>query len=197
MIERATFAEGLMRLAVATRAQDVNRGTVAVYHDALAPQTTADEWDRITRVAVASGRWRYFPTVAELLDALREFRGERLPEAEAAEAYQRVLDAGIYTPQGGTGWTFRAVRESCGTAAAEAFLAAGGDAAFRSTWDESKRRERFIQAYARAVRADAGTRLLPAAPQRRFLPAGEPPSRDEARALLRIVQRRAREAGGA
>lgn len=194
MIDRATFTEGLMRLAVATRAQDVNGGTVAVYFDALAPQATPEAWRAFTLAAVAAGRFKFFPTVAELLDALREHRGERLPEAEAVEAYERVLGCGIYTPQGGTSWSFRAVREACGPAAAEAFLAAGGDNGFRSTWDEAKRRAAFVRAYAQAVRADAGARLLPAGPSR-ALAAGDErrePTRAEAGRLLKVVAERAR-----
>jgi hypothetical protein len=187
-----------MRLAVATRAQDVNRGTVEVYFDALAPRADDGEWRRFTVAAVASGRFRFFPTVAELLDALHEHRGERLPEAEAVEAYERVLGAGTYTPQGGTTWNYRAVRESCGVAAAEAFLAAGGDGAFRSNWDEAKRRAAFVRAYAAAVRDDASKRLLPTGPMR-ALAAGDDhhePTRAEAGSILRLVGERAR-AGGA
>jgi hypothetical protein len=193
VIDRETFAEGIMRLAVAARAQDVNRGTVAVYFDALGPQTTADEWRALTLAAVASGRFRYFPTVRELLDALREHRGERAPEVEATDAYERVLGCGTYTAEGGTSWTFRAVKEACGVAAAEAFLAAGGDSAFRTTWDEAKRRERFTRAYAEAVRCDASTRLLPAGPTR-ALASGEErgdPSREDAGRLLRFISERA------
>jgi hypothetical protein len=160
-----------MRLAVAARAQDVNRGTVEVYFDALCPQTTAEEWGCFTRDAVASGRFRFFPTVAEILEALREYRGERLPEAEAIEAYEHVLSAGTYTPNGGTSWNYRAVREACGDAAAEAFLASGGDLAFRANWDESKRRQRFVSAYAATARSASRTRLLGSTQSARALPA--------------------------
>jgi len=185
---RAEFARGLVRIAVGCRLT-LDDATAEVYAEALADQTTADEWEAFTRAAVASGRWRFFPTLAEVLDVLREHRGERPPEAEAAEAYERVLAAGEYTPGGGTTWTFRRIAETCGRAAADAFLAAGGDAAFRTTWDEPKRRERFVREYATAVRCDPATRLLTASP-RLALAAGDEraePSRDEAQALLRIV----------
>lgn len=188
MIERAVFAEGLSRIGVATRVE-VSEAMFNVYHDAIGPQTTADEWRHFTRAAVASGRWRFFPTVAELLDGLREHRGERLPEVEASDAYERVLTSGVYTPQGGTSWTYRGVKEACGVATAEAFVAAGGDSAFRSTWDEAKRRERFVRAYASATRNDPATRLLPAGP-RLALTAGDErrePTRGEAGALLRRI----------
>ena len=111
----------------------------------------------------------------------QQCRRWRMPEVdgaapldqEAVQAYERILEAGTYTPEGGTSWTFRGVRDGCGVAAAEAFIAAGGNAAFVTSWDEAKRRERFIAAYAETARCAPETRLLPAGKEQKALPAGD------------------------
>lgn len=183
---RAEFTKGVMRLAVACQ-RAADDAVLEVYYDALARQATAEEWETFCRATVASGRFRFFPTVAELVDALHEHRGGRPLDAEAGEAYERVLSSGNYTPNGGTSWDHRTVRRECGRAAAEAFLAAGGPRAFVTTWDEAKTRERFLRAYITAIRSDPGARLLPMEAERRALPAADGPTEGEARALLRRV----------
>lgn len=197
MIDRATFAEGLSRLAIATQAQDVNEATLNVYFDALGQRTSAEEWRRFSLAVVASGRFRFLPTVAEILDALREGRGERPLEVEAIETYERVIASGQYTPAGGTFWEFRRVRETCGEAAAQSFLAAGGNAAFRTDWDEPKRRSEFVRVYVKTVRSDPATRLL-ATSRRPALAVGaepEAPGRAEAGSLLRLIHEKAGKVG--
>ena len=162
------FQRALSRISAGCR-QELDDLTLEVYTEALCYQTTADEWERFTREAVASGRFSWFPKVVELLDALREFRGLPNLDAEAVAAYERVLDAGVYSAEG-TSWQFRAVVDSCGKAAAEAFLEAGGHNAF--AWggrDEPKRRERFVSAYRAAAREDESARLLPPAPVKGLL----------------------------
>jgi hypothetical protein len=183
VIEAAEFAEGLTRIGIAVR-QPADAATIAVYHDVIGPYTTAEEWRAFVRWALVAARWRWLPKVPEIQDSLREFRGERPLMSEATDAYERVLKAGQYTPEGGTVWIYRAVRETCGDAAAEAFLAAGGNAAFATTWDEGKRRERFAAAYVVAVRAEPTAGLLPAGPTK-ALPSGEaPPTREDAAAVV-------------
>jgi hypothetical protein len=168
VIDKLLFAEGLARVGIAVR-QPADAATLRVYHDALADQTSADEWPAFCEWAVRSCAFAWFPKVAEFLDALRRFRGERPVGAEATAAYERVLAAGTYTAECGASWTYRGVLEACGKAAADAFLAAGGHLAFATTWDEGKRRERFVVAYAEALRAEPGSRLLPAASERKAL----------------------------
>ena len=190
-MNRSDFVKGLTRVAVACR-MTLDDATVEVYADALMHQSTAEEWDTFTRAAVASGRFRFFPTVAELVDALNEHRGGRPLEVEAGLAYERTLAAGTYTPQGGRTWTFRGVVSCCGEAAAEAFMAAGGHSAFATTWDEAKRRERFGRAYVAAVRAEPSARLLPDPSDERALPTGEhEPTLEEARDILRKIDAKA------
>jgi hypothetical protein len=179
------FGRGLARIVKACR-QEVDDVTLEVYTEALCYDTEPAEWDAFTLHVVRSGRFSWFPKVAELIDALREFRGERPLYLEAAEAYARVMDAGQYTAEGGTSWNYRTVAERCGRAAAEAFLAAGGPTAFATTWDEARRRERFLAAYQQAAREVPASRLLPAGPEAKALPPAPdaPISDTEAKGFL-------------
>ena len=199
MVEVEAFTVGLTRIALACR-ETVDAPTFAVYHELVAP-TVADagEWERFSRALgsrpprAGDGRAR-FPTVAELLDALEEFRGKPPLEAEAAIAYERVIAAASYTPEGGSSWTFSDVRERCGAAAARAFLEAGGHYGFATTWDESKRRARFVAAYVAEARERPAERLLPEGGAPKALPAGEPPlSEHEASRFMRRVREMAGE----
>jgi hypothetical protein len=179
LIGEADFAAGMAAIGIAVR-QEADPATLAVYHDVLATRTDPDEWRAFVRWGLESSRWTWFPKLAELQDALREFRGDPPMLAEATEAYERVLKAGTYCPEGGTTWEYRSIREKVGEAAAEAFLAAGGNSAFANTWDESKRRERFVAAYGEAVRESPETKLLPPVSYRALPPAESPPTREEA-----------------
>lgn len=183
MIEFAAFVAGLTRIGSACR-QAPTPLDFEVYHIGMQHHADAAEWDRFTRWAIDPCRWTFFPKLRELQDALREFRGDRPMLAEATNAYERVLAAGVYAQEGGTSWSYRSVRETCGDAAAEAFLAAGGHNAFATTWEESKRRERFVNAYADAVREEPDAKLLPPAPARALLPAAEPPTKVEAASVI-------------
>lgn len=172
MIGALEFIRGLSRIGIALR-QPADDATMEVYHDSLAKECDEPEWDAFCNWAVDTSRWQWFPKVSEIRAGLRAFRGERPVEAEAMEAYERVLAAGRYAPEGGTTWSYRAVREACGCAAADAFLIAGGPSAFATTWDEAKRRERFVAAYVIEVLEEPDTALLPAAPAQKALPAGD------------------------
>src|SRR5262249_10276447 len=158
------------------------------YYAALQDETDPEEWEAFCKVAAKRHGWRFLPGVAELHEALRAFQGEEPLDVEAITAYDRVLGAGVYTAEGSTSWTFQRVRETCGPAAAEAFLAAGGHHAFATTYRESQRREAFLAAYMTAVRADPSTRLLPAPAARQALLApAEKPTRSEASDIVRQI----------
>jgi hypothetical protein len=197
MIEVEAFSIGLSRIAVAVR-ETIDAPTFAVYHEAIGTKTTPEQWARFTMSYVQGpatspdGRAR-FPTLVELLDALRQFQGEKPIEVEADEAYKRVFAAANYTANGGSSWNYRDVLTRCGQAAADAFAAAGGDEAFATTWAADKRRERFFQAYQREVRRDGSTRLLREANPPLRLIAGEAPSKDEAAKLLRFVEQKTKQ----
>lgn len=189
MIDIETFTEGLTKIGLALR-QPYDAASMALYFDIMACQTDAEEWRKFVLWALRSQRWPTFaPKVPDLQDALREFRGQKPALSEATQAYERVLRAGEYHPESGTCWTFRGVKDSCGAAAAEAFLAAGGSAAFATTWDEAKRRERFVNAYVTAVREEPTGGLLPEGSIPKALPVAtwEPISRAEAAKLMQRV----------
>ncbi len=184
------IVKGLVRLAESTRAE-LSDSTLEVYVEALAPRTTPEEFEAWT--ITAAPRLRWFPKVIEILDALQEFRGEPSLEVEAVLAYERVVASSEYTAEGAS-WNYRRVAECCGKAAAEAFLAAGGHHAFATTWDESRRRERFIAEYLAGARERPEGRLLPPAEAQKQLAAGDerrdpPPA--EAAAIVRQIARRA------
>lgn len=170
MIEFEPFVAGLTKIGLALK-QPYGAASLTVYHDILGTQTDAEEWPRFVHWALKTSRWTpHTPDVPQIQAALREYRGARPLMAEATEAYEQVLASGIYTPEGGTTWNYRTVKERCGQAAAEAFLAAGAHSAFATTWNEDKRRERFVAVYSEAVRENpanalpsGGTKALPAA----------------------------------
>ena len=186
MIDRATFTAGLGTIAIQLN-KPAAEDTLNAYFAALEDETTPDEWVAFVKVAVKRWAWPFLPTVPELLDALREFRGETPLEVEAAAAYDRVLNSSGYSPEGGATWTWRSIEAKCGRAAADAFLEAGGHHAFATTWDESKRRERFLAAYVQTARAQPALRLLPPKEQP-LLVAAEPVASD-AVLVQRIAER--------
>lgn len=190
MIEFEAFTEGLAKIGVAML-QPYDAVALAAFHDVLGSQTDADEWPRFVAWALAVGRWStYRPKVPDIQEALRKFRGQRPLLVEATDAYERVLASGTYTPEGGTSWDYRSIREACGEGAALAFLAAGGNAGFSTTWDEAKRRERFAAAYAEAVREEPTAGLLPPGDAPKLLPSGgeAPPTREEAGTVIRRLR---------
>jgi hypothetical protein len=173
MIEMRDFLPGLTRLAVASR-QAVDEATFEVYREALGLEVDAEEWEAFTLNCVRYDRFpTWFPKVSEIRDALREWRGDPRLEVEAMAAYERVLEAGNYSPEGGTTWSYRGVREKCGLAAAEAFLAAGSHSAFATTFSEAQRRKLFVQEYLLAARGNPEGRLLPAASEPLRLGSGK------------------------
>ncbi len=183
MIQFEAFVTGLASIGIACRQAPIVADH-EVYYIGLGRDLESEEWGWFVEWALRPCRWTMFPKLREIQDAFREFRGERPLLVEATYAYERVLQSGTYAPEGGTTWTYRGVKESCGDAAAEAFLAAGGHSAFATTWDESKRRERFTNAYAEALRAEPASGLLPSGPTRLLAAPGTEPTQAEAKAII-------------
>lgn len=165
MVDLARFSVGLSVIAMQLN-QPMGEAKIAAFHMALEDETDSQEWVAFCRVAARRFGWKFLPSVPDLLDALREFRGEPALEPEAAKAYEAVIASGVYTAEGTT-WSYREVEKRCGRAAAEAFLEAGGHHAFAGTWGEDRRRERFIAAYVPAARAQPAARLLAPVPEER------------------------------
>lgn len=159
MIDLKPFGQGLGIVALQLN-KPVSGELIRAYWAALHSETEPEEWAAFCARAAIKCGWTFLPTAPEMLDALREFRGAPSVDSEAVVAYDRVLESGTYTAESGTIWSFRGVREKCGPAAAEAFLAAGGHSAFATTWNEAERRERFVEAYQASARAEPGGRLL-------------------------------------
>lgn len=192
MIEETEFGSGLGVIALQLN-KPITPQVIRAYHAALERATDADEWAAFSRVAALRFGWQFLPTVPQLHDALLEFRGEPPLQLEATTAYEQVLDAGEYAPEGGTSWTYRHVLQVCGRAAADAFLAAGGHHAFATTWDEEKRRERFVAEYAVVARTAPADRLLPAGavlalPSGIDIPSNPRLSQDEAEKVIERVR---------
>ncbi len=151
--------------------QPVTAEMLKAYHSGFEAVTDPAEWEAFCKAAPIRFRWKFIPKEPELFDALMQYRGEpsvaeldRQLSTEAGEAYQAVMDSGIYTAEGGTSWNYRTVVEKCGRAAGEAFVSAGGPNAWATTWNESKRRDAFLAAYQVAVREQPAMsmRALPA-----------------------------------
>lgn len=196
MIELSEFTRGLGVIALQLN-QALQEDKIRAYFLALQSETTAEEWEGFVHgipghlaPAVKRHGWRFMPAVPELLDALERYRGRPPLDVEATQAYERVLAARTYTPEGGATWVYRDVIDLCGVAAGVAFLAAGGNEAFRTTYQEEQRRARFAAAYVAEARSAPAGRLGPA---RDALAAGQAGSitAEAARQIIGEIERRA------
>ena len=190
MVDRATFVKGLGVIALQLN-QPATEDKLNAFFLALEDETDAREWQRFVKVAARRFGWKFLPSVPELLEALREFRGAPRLDSEAVAAYERVIAARQYNAEGGASWTYRGVLEACGRAAADAFQAAGGSAAFERTWDEAKRQERFCAAYREVAAAAPNARLLPFTPKAELpapVHAGDV-SRESASDALKVIRK--------
>jgi hypothetical protein len=203
---REDMAKGLALLSTAFGRQ-LTGELVEVYHGVVGPRLDAPQWERAVRRVLEAES--FFPPPAVLL---RYGLAGGLPEARAVEVYDRIVGDFESGREAGP----RDIREQYGTAAAEAFCAAGGTRAF--AWceprDEPFRRKAFVEGWVETVGQDPWY-ALPAAPAT-ALPEGEPlrkcdgdhalvtpcadpecwqrddepPSRDEATSILaRIAER--------
>lgn len=187
MIERSDVLKGLALLSAALRFE-VDEPTIRAYSMLLREQTTAEEFSAFCLHACQAGLWqRAAPTFPELLQALREFRGEESIDSEALRAYERVLACNTYVPDAGGVWSYRQVSEECGKAAAEAFAAAGGHGAFSVAFRADERRTRFLAAYRAARMAAPEGKLLPPGTKRPMLPEGQRSGGWQRAGTLRLV----------
>jgi hypothetical protein len=124
------FSVGLGVIALKLN-QPVTAEMLKAYHSGFEAVTDPVEWEAFCKAAPIRFRWAFIPKEPELFDALMQYRGapsvaelDRQLSTEAGEAYQAVMDSGIYTAEGGTSWNYRTVVEKCGRAAGEAFVSA-------------------------------------------------------------------------
>lgn len=188
MIERIDVAKGLTLMAAALRFE-VDEPSMRAFSALLRDETTSEEWIAFCTHACRAGLWqRAMPTLPELLQAMREWRGEESIDSEALRAYERVLGCNTYVPDAGGVWSYRQVAAECGKAAAEAFAAAGGHGSFSVTYKADERRTRFLAAYRSARMASPEGKLLPAGTSRPALGEGRERSGGWQRAgTLRLV----------
>jgi hypothetical protein len=159
MIAPEAFATGLHALAVA-HGLELKPERVEVYYEMLGHLFTAESWSATVRASLLQSR--YFPSIAELLAAAPERKVDETKVRAAYDAIVRIFEQGL-------GIDSRALRESYGEPAAQAFAAAGGVQAF--SWCEPSSepfrwkawREAWLRAEKDAVAA------LPVAGEQRML----------------------------
>ena len=182
MIELREMATGMAALAVAFN-REVDAHVAEVYHTVLGPRLDAAGWQRAVRRALEAES--FFPPPAVLL---RYGASEGLPQARAVEFY----DAIVSCFERGEGLGPSEVTARYGTAAMEAFCAAGGNRAF--AWceprDEPFRRKAFVQGWVETVAVDPAL-ALPPGEAKLALPAVEEPDRHEAARILGGIADRA------
>ena len=116
---------------------------------------------------------------------LRYGLAEGLPQARAVEIYDAIVGDFESARAGGP----REISERYGTAAMEAFCAAGGYRAF--SWceprDEPFRRKAFVEGWVDTVGQDPSF-ALPSGDKPKALPEGDPPKAEASVLLSRIVK---------
>ncbi len=153
MIEIVEMAKGLAMLGIAFN-REITPELAEVYHGVLGAKLDPTGWERAVRRSLEAER--YFPPPAVLL---KYGAAERPTHARAAEVYDVIL--GCY--EGGVRMGPRDVRDRFGEAAMDAFLAAGGVAAFEwcDTRDQPFRRKSFLEAWSEAVEVEPAKALPP------------------------------------
>jgi hypothetical protein len=159
-----------------------------VFHGVLGARLDAAQWERAVRRSLEAES--FFPPPAVLL---RYGLADGVPEARAVEVYDRIVSAFERGHELGP----REVAAEYGTAAMEAFCAAGGTRAF--AWceprDEPFRRKAFVEGWVETASQDPGYALPPGPTSEPPLlePTTEPgPSKAEATSILAQIAERAR-----
>lgn len=154
MIDVRAFGDGMRQLGAVFNRQ-ITDYVLEVYGGFLSPRLSTEQWAHSVKRAIESEQ--FFPPVSVLL---RYGAGDRGLSAAAGDAYLRIVEAF----ERGQELGFRDVREKFGSAAADAFLAAGGSRRF--AWcepsDEPFRLKDFRAAYVEAAEVDP-IAALPAA----------------------------------
>lgn len=176
MIEVRQMAAGLAALGVAFN-REVTPAVAEVYHGVIGARLDAAGWERAVRRALEAES--FFPAPAVLL---RYGQAEGAPQARAMEVYERIVRHYECGEQLGP----REIAERYGTAAMEAFVAAGGTRAF--SWCEPAstpfRAKAWIEAWIETTEQDPGKALTPGEPSRQIGDGSGPVSKAEARRLM-------------
>ena len=161
MIGSREMAAGLAALGVAFN-REVTPQVAEVYHGVIGPRLGAAQWQRAVRRCLEAES--FFPAPAVLL---RYGLADGVPQARAVEIYDAIVSH--FETADGLGP--RDVAKLYGTAAMEAFCAAGGHRAF--AWceprDEPFRRKAFVEGWVETATQDPRL-ALPAGEERDALP---------------------------
>jgi hypothetical protein len=180
VIDAKAMATGMHMLGAAFN-RTISKDVMEVYFQVLGARLDRESWERAVQRALECES--FFPAPAVLL---RYGQAQGAPQARAAELYQAVL--GEF--ERGHALGPREVGDKYGTAAMEAFVAAGGSRAF--AWcepdDEPFRLKRWVEAWIETTEQEPS----------RALPPGEAPkqfergfTREEAKALFESAKKRA------
>jgi hypothetical protein len=142
MIEQDTFSERMSELADRFN-RPLHEATVRRYYELLSRELTTEEF--IAAAELAFRNSSFWPSPRELIEYIRPPRDLGL---EASQAFDKVLHAGEYTPQGQS-WLRSKILEEIGEPAAVAFSAIGAQGRLRgiTTDDLPWARREFIAAY--------------------------------------------------
>lgn len=171
MVDRKAFMVGMRALAVLP-GRELTEALVSVYHDILAARFDDASW--LAAVKRALETETFFPAPAFFF-ALSRAEEEAAVHVEAAAAFDAVTRCTSYNPNTGTRVQERAVRERCGIVTFQAFVAAGGAAAFNAEDERALTfvRKEFCDVYLKLARARDERLSLPAPDPRKALEAGE------------------------
>lgn len=130
--------------------------TAEVYWRAL-KVLSREAFTQAAEAALRTAKW--FPTPAELLELARTTD----PATDAGLAFERTLRLHTHSPHAGALWSEAEIRETIGEAAAQAYRAAGGNAAMRHALHrdahEPYTRKAFVECYLRVIQRDPATAL--------------------------------------
>jgi hypothetical protein len=156
MKDRDQFAANMAALGVAFN-REVGKPLLNLYWMQL-EDLTDQEFAESARLAVQ--REKFFPPVAVLRELARPFVD---PNAEAVEAFERVVKLAEHDPRTGSYWRLGRIAEEVGDIAAEAYVAAGATRAFAHELQDRDApflRKRFVDAYVTAWEAKRQGRKL-------------------------------------
>jgi hypothetical protein len=150
LIDRASFIEGMARLDVAfpTNADEKEKLARLTLYFEMIKLLEMDQWRHAVDDTIRTFTPPpMFPPVAVLL---RRFNDQRnvMASAEAARMFDKVVSAVDYR-LGGSFWSASRIQNELGSEAAHAFLAAGGDTAFRTMGERGGPfvKKAFVESY--------------------------------------------------
>jgi hypothetical protein len=162
VIDVKAFKAGMEKLGAAFN-RALTTPVLDVYGGMLSPRLSTEQWAHAVTRAIESET--YFPPPAVLL---RYGAGDRGLSAAAGSAYDLI----VRCYERGESLGYRQVRDEYGLAAAEAFIAAGGDRRF--AWcepeDEPFRLKDFRAAYVEQAEVDPISALPPGDSPEKALP---------------------------